>query len=97
LASFAIQAIVMLVMLDRKVGGLGLAFIAGRAFRMLLACAVMAAACCGVQMLRFYPHGAGHLASTEQLAILMLVGGAAYAGASVAFGLRVSSLMRTGD
>jgi putative peptidoglycan lipid II flippase len=97
LASFAIQAIVMLVMLDRKVGGLGLGSIARNVAKMLLACAAMFAACWAVQQLRQYPHAAGHLASAEQLAILIFVGAAAYLGACAILGLRLSALMRAAD
>jgi len=97
LASFAIQAIVMLVMLDRKVGGLGLGKIARDVGKMLLACAAMAGACWGIQQLRQYPHAAGHLASAEQLAILILVGGGTYAGACLLLGLRLPAKMRSAD
>jgi putative peptidoglycan lipid II flippase len=79
LASFAIQAVVMLIMLDRKVGGLGLARMAGSIAKMLLACGVMTAACLGLQNSGFLPKGSGHLASLEQLAALLTVGGISYA------------------
>ncbi len=95
LASFALQAIVMLILLDRKIGGLGLGSIARSVVKMLIACAAMAAACWGVQQLSQYPHSAGHLASLEQLAILMLVGGGTYAGACLLLGLRLPSKMRS--
>jgi len=97
LASFAIQSIVMLIILDRRVGGLGLGRIAGSTIRMLIACAVMAAACWGVRQLNFYPHGNGHLASAEQLAILMIVGGAAYLASCSILGLHATKLWRTMD
>jgi putative peptidoglycan lipid II flippase len=98
LASFALQAIVMLIMLDRKVGGIGLKSIAISTAKMLTACGAMAAACWGIQMLSVYPHGAGHLASAEQLAILMLIGGVTYLGACAALGLRLlGTKPRAGD
>lgn len=78
LASFGLQAIVMLIMLDKKTGGIGLTDILISASKMLLACAAMTAACLLVQKLPHYPRGVGHLASLEQLAILLLVGGAVY-------------------
>ncbi len=90
LASFAVQAIVMLVMLDRRIGGIGLKSIASGAARMLIACAAMSAACWGVQKLAIYPAGASHLASLEQLAILMLVGGATYGGVCRILGVRMT-------
>jgi putative peptidoglycan lipid II flippase len=96
LASFAVQAIVMLIMLDRKVGGLALGSIARSVGKMLLACAAMWVACWGIQQLGPYPHTAGHLASAEQLAILILVGGAVYFGVCAVLGLRLSAIMRRG-
>jgi putative peptidoglycan lipid II flippase len=97
LASFGLQAIIMLIMLDRKIGALGLGSIARNVAKMLLACAAMAAACWGIQQLSQYPHGPGHLASAEQLAILMLVGGGAYAGMCLLLGLRLPAKLRSGD
>jgi putative peptidoglycan lipid II flippase len=91
LASFAVQAIIMLVMLDRKIGGIGLKSIASGAARMLIACAALSAACWGVQKLAIYPAGTNHLASLEQLAILMIVGGAAYLGMCWLLGVRMTA------
>jgi putative peptidoglycan lipid II flippase len=91
LASFAVQAVVMLMMLDRKVGGLGLRSIALAAGRMLIACAAMTAACLGVQMSPIYPNGIGHFASFEQLSFLLLTGGATYAAACWLLGLRIAA------
>ena len=93
LASFAIQAVVMLIMLDRKVGGLGLKSIASGAGRMLLACAALSAACLGVQHLPMYPSASGHLASLEQLVILLLVGGVTYLGICWLLGVRMMAGM----
>jgi putative peptidoglycan lipid II flippase len=97
LASFAIQAVVMLALLDRRIRGLGLASIATSTLRMLIACAAMAAACWGVQRLSFYPHGVGHWASAEQLATLIAVGAAAYLGTCTILGLRIAHLWRKID
>jgi putative peptidoglycan lipid II flippase len=80
LASFALQAIVMLFMLDRKVGGIGMKQILIGLAKMLLACAVMTGACLGIEAISIFPRGVGHLASLEQLIILMIVGGISYAG-----------------
>jgi putative peptidoglycan lipid II flippase len=88
LASFALQAIIMLILLDRKVGGLGLGSITITVAKMILACAAMAAACYGIQQLNLYPRAVTHLASLEQLVILMLVGGGTYAVACLLLGLR---------
>jgi putative peptidoglycan lipid II flippase len=95
LASFALQAVVMLIMLDRKIGGLGLRSIAGKVAKMLIACAAMAATCICVQHLAQYPHAAGHLASAEQLAILILTGGATYAAMCLLLGLRPPTKLRS--
>jgi hypothetical protein len=62
------------------VGGLGLARIAVDVAKMLAGCAVMALACWTAQRVPGFPGGSGQLASMGQLAILMLVGGAAYLG-----------------
>jgi putative peptidoglycan lipid II flippase len=93
LASFTIQAIVMLVMLDRRVGGLGLGEIARATAKMLVACAVMAVACLGVQRLPGYPSGSGQLQSLIQLLTLMIVGGGSYLGTCRLLGLDIR--MRT--
>jgi putative peptidoglycan lipid II flippase len=97
LASFALQAVVMLIMLDRKVGGLGLGSIARNAAKMLLACAAMAGACWGVQRFGQFPQSTGHLASAEQLAILMIVGAATYLAACAALGMRISAVKALAD
>ena len=80
LASFATQAVVMLWMLDRRVGGLGLGDIARSAAKMLVGCAAMAAACRAVEHAPGYPRGHGTFASLVQLLVLMAAGGAAYVG-----------------
>jgi putative peptidoglycan lipid II flippase len=87
LASFGLQAVAMLIMLDRKIGGIGLKSIIVSSGKMLAACALMAAACLGIQRLPIYPTGTNHLASLEQLVILLVIGGATYAGACLAMGL----------
>jgi len=78
LASFAVQAIVMLIMLDRKAGGIGLGRIMADAGKMLVACAVMGGACFGVTHLPHYPHSMSMMSSAAQLTILIVVGGATY-------------------
>jgi len=94
LASFAIQAIVMLIILDRKVGGLGLGSIARNTVKMLAACAAMGAACVGVQQLAQYPHASTPIAAAAQIAILITVGAATYLISCAALGLRISSLVK---
>jgi putative peptidoglycan lipid II flippase len=87
LASFGVQAIVMLVILDRRVGGLGLKAIIVSSIKMLIGCAVMVLACWAVQRTPGFPHGSGTLRSAAQLAILMAVGGAAYLGTCGVLGI----------
>jgi putative peptidoglycan lipid II flippase len=81
LASFGVQAIIMLWILDRKTGGLGLKSITTGAGKMVIACALMIAACLAAQHLPIYSHGTGHWASMQQLAILLPVGAATYGAA----------------
>jgi putative peptidoglycan lipid II flippase len=90
LASFAVQAVIMLFMLDREVGGIGLGRIAFQTAKMIVACAAMCAACLAVEHLNFFPSGVGHWASVEQLAILVTVGGATYGLLCLAMGLRTA-------
>jgi putative peptidoglycan lipid II flippase len=84
LASFAVQAVVMLIMLDRRIGGLGLGEIVRSIVKMLIACAAMAAACWAVESIA----GFGAMMNVAQLAILMLVGGAAYLGTCQVLGVK---------
>jgi putative peptidoglycan lipid II flippase len=93
LASFALQAVVMLIMLDRRVGGLGLMQIGKDAAKMLFACAAMAVACWGVQLLPIYPHSTTHIASAVQLVMLITVGGATYLLTCLCLGFRIKSMM----
>jgi putative peptidoglycan lipid II flippase len=89
LASFAAQAIAMLIMLDRRVGGIGLASIFSRTCRMLLACGAMAIACWAVRRLAIYPQKTTHLASLIQLAFLIPAGAIAYGGTCWALRLKL--------
>lgn len=61
--SFAVQAVVMLVMLDRRVGGLDLKQIGRQAGKMVLAALVMWGVCLLVQRLPYYPRGRSNLAA----------------------------------
>jgi putative peptidoglycan lipid II flippase len=97
LASFALQAVVMLIMLDRRTGGLALGKIATSAAKMVLACTAMAGACLSVQHLPIYPDGNSHIASAIQLAILVVTGGATYLLACRILGFRVRAMMHPGD
>jgi putative peptidoglycan lipid II flippase len=78
LVSFAIQAVVMLWMLDRRVGGLGLRHSAGPVGKMLIATALMGAACWAVRWSPLYPTGDGRSAWLGQLLLVTLCGAAVY-------------------
>ena len=78
LVSFSVQTVVMVWMLDRKVGGLGLRDSAKPVLKMLLATAVMGVVCYGVQQVPFFPHGATRASWAAQLLIVMGVGAFVY-------------------
>jgi putative peptidoglycan lipid II flippase len=78
--SFSVQAAVMVWLLSRKVGGIGLSGSIAPIAKMVLATAVMLAACLGIQMLPWYPTGGGSMSSLMQLLILMGTGGGVYLG-----------------
>ena len=87
LASFAAQAIVMLFMLDRRVGGLGLRELVGPVLKLFAATGLMTAACVGVQKLPVYPHGSGRSIWAVQLIVLMGTGAIVYLGACALMGI----------
>ncbi len=78
LVSFAIQAVLTLYLLDRRVGGLGLGRIARPVAKMCAATALMWLVCVGMQRLPIYPHANGRLIWLTQLCALMIVGGGVY-------------------
>lgn len=88
LVSFAAQSVIMLYLLDRRVGGLGLRDSASTILKMILATGVMTAACIGVQRLPGYPHGETRLIWAAQMLIIMGVGTAVY--------LSVCAMLRVG-
>jgi putative peptidoglycan lipid II flippase len=88
LVSFSLQAIVMLYLLDRRVGGLGLRSSAGTIFKMIVATAVMTAACIAIQHAPGYPQGQTRMVWAAQMTIIMGVGAAVYLG--VCASLRVN-------
>lgn len=81
LVAFSLQAVWMLWLLNRRVGGLRLALIAPAVGKMLLATALMAVACWGVRELPVYPAGQTPVAWAAQLAILIGVGATVYIAA----------------
>jgi putative peptidoglycan lipid II flippase len=94
LVAFSLQAIVMIWMLDRKAGGVGLSESVRPIAKMIVAMIAMGIACVLVRMLPFYPHGTSKLATAMQLGILMGVGGVTYFAACAALGLNVLEHVR---
>ena len=85
--SFAVQAVVMLWMLDRKVGGLDLRrTLLSPVLKMLLAVGVMGLACWAVQRSPVYPRAVSRLAWAGQVAVLLGVGATTYVGTCLALG-----------
>jgi putative peptidoglycan lipid II flippase len=78
--SFAVQALVMLWMLDRRVGGLELGRSAVSIAKMIFATIVMGAVCWGIKLSPIYPHVQTRIGWAVQLAIMMLAGGGIYLG-----------------
>ncbi|MBC8106612.1 MAG: murein biosynthesis integral membrane protein MurJ [Anaerolineae bacterium] len=87
--SFTVQAIVMLYMLDRRVGGIGLGQLARPVAKMLIAMALMIGACLLVRYVPGYPTESSRGASAGQLAIQVLVGAIVYCGACSLMGVEV--------
>jgi putative peptidoglycan lipid II flippase len=94
LISFAIQAVVMLWMLDRRVGGLGLRHSAGPVAKMLAATVVMGAVCWVVRSSPLYPLGHGRPAWLGQLLLLTLCGAAVYFAVCHMLGLNFLRVLR---
>ena len=89
LASFSAQALVMLFLLDRRVGGLGLRRSAGPILKMVVATGLMGAACVGIQHIRYFPQGSGRMVWAAQVTLIIAVGAAVYLGACAAMGVDI--------
>jgi putative peptidoglycan lipid II flippase len=87
-ASFIVQSLVMLAILNHKVGGLGLRQLVPAVLRMLLASAVMLGACWGLQHLPFYPQGNSRLVCAVQLGLLLVTGVTVYFGTCALLGVK---------
>lgn len=87
--SFAIQAVVMLWILDRRIGGLELRRSAASVVKMLIAALIMGAACLAVERLPFFPRGESKLTWMVQLSSLMGVGAVVYLGLCTAMGIPI--------
>ncbi|CAA9418950.1 MAG: Proposed peptidoglycan lipid II flippase MurJ [uncultured Phycisphaerae bacterium] len=94
LVSFSVQAVVMLWMLDRRVGGLGLRHSAGPVGKMLLATAVMGLACWALRASPLYPSSEGRAAWAGQLLLIAGCGAAVYLVACQLLGLDFLRVLR---
>jgi putative peptidoglycan lipid II flippase len=86
LVSFSIQAVIMLWLLNRRVGGMGFAPTAKVIVRMLIATAVMLGVCLGVQYSPIYPQGDTRLTWLMQLGLIGGVGAGVYVTMTYALG-----------
>ena len=87
--SFAVQGVVMLYILDRRIGGLDLSKSAVSGGKMVVAALVMGLCCWAIQSLPFYPHGERRTVWMIQLIIQMSLGAAVYLGLCIAMGIGV--------
>jgi putative peptidoglycan lipid II flippase len=85
--SFAVQAVLMLWMLDRKIGGLDLRKSFGPVVKMLIATVVMGVVCYGLKISPLYPHGIGRIGWATQLFLLLGVGAGVYLGICAMLGV----------
>jgi putative peptidoglycan lipid II flippase len=81
LVSFAVQAVVMLWMLDRRVAGLDLKKLALPTLKMLLATTLMGVALVALQNSAIYPQGTSRIVWSGQLAMLLVLGASVYLAA----------------
>jgi len=79
--SFAVQAVVMLWILDKKIGGLELGRSAASIAKMLLATTIMGIICFGAKMSPTYANLHGRAGWLIQLSLLLSVGAGIYLGA----------------
>lgn len=94
LASFSIQGVVMLWMLDRRVGGLGMSHSSANILKMLAATALMGVACWAIRSSPIYPTGTGRMTWAAQLALLTGCGAAVYLGTCQLLGLHFLRVLR---
>ena len=78
--SFVVQVIVMMWLLNRRLGGLGLRTIADYAWRIFAATGVMVGACSWIQKAPFFPASLGKETALLRVSILVACGAAVYFG-----------------
>ena len=88
LVSFALQAVLMLWLLDRRVGGIGLGRSAPPVAKMLAATALMVLACVALRWVPGWPTGETGRGALTQLVAVMGVGGGVYLGATRLMGVQ---------
>jgi putative peptidoglycan lipid II flippase len=93
LVSFSIQAVAMLWVLDRRVGGLGLAQLSGRAGRMLAATLVMTAVGVALWLTPWFSSSGGRSDHAIRLVTLMVVCAGVYFASCRLMGLDVMRLV----
>lgn len=86
-ASFSVQALVMVWMLNRKVGGLEVQLMLPNVAKMVVATGVMAGACLIVQHSPIYPRGDGRMMCLGQLVMTVTIGGGVFMGLCGALGV----------
>jgi putative peptidoglycan lipid II flippase len=87
LISFILQAVVMLIMLDRRIGGLRLSAMIRPTLKMLAASIIMGLVLWGMKLSPLYPRGQGRAIWSAQLALMLVVGAAIYLAVSSMMGL----------
>lgn len=88
-ASFSVQAVLMLWILKRKVGGLGLEGMWKFVLKLLVATVLMSAACLLIQKASFYPADLSKATALKRLLMLVGCGGAVYIAACSAMGIGI--------
>ena len=89
--SFAVQAVLMLWMLNKKISGMELSSSLMSIAKMIFATAVMGAVCWGLKMSPIYPHSVGRGSWVTQLGMLMAGGAATYLGTCYLLGVTMLS------
>jgi putative peptidoglycan lipid II flippase len=87
--SFAVQALVMLWMLDKKIGGLNLRQMAKPVVKMILATIVMGAVCLAIKRSPIYPVAPRRPVWAAQLCLLLIAGAGVYLAVCAALGVTV--------
>ena len=85
--SFVVQALAMLWMLDRRIGGLELRKISMPVLKMIFATLIMGTICFTVKSSPLYPQGTGRITWAIQLVMLLTLGAGIYLGVCAAVGV----------